>query len=490
MKSGHITKLAFVTVLFWHCLISARAESRPVLSSNVNQDAYVTVLADADQALQAGKRTEAAHKYAAAARLLPVHSDTALKAAGLLAAVNEYLDAAEMAALGKEATKIAEERKAATQLLEQLKPHFQIDVDLQFFRALREVPTGGLAAAGATMEKISRLVNDPLEGRLTLAFMDIELGKTKEGIGILKEWLATNPRTPDMILHIRLASFYEPDLVSRAIEDNSVNALLTAAFDSRAINRVTKAIDKRILAEEPPCRTVNPRDGATMLLIPGGEFKMGDPSTPDNLRHVVNLSSYWIYEKPVTVAQYRKFCDATERSMPPEPHMSDHDFNPKWKKTNHPIVDVSWDDAVAYCKWAGGRLPTEAEWEKAARGVEALKYPWGNAYNPALLQCSKVDGDSGGTAPVGSFPDGASPFGTLDMEGNVQQWCSDFYAFSYWRHAPVNDPQGPQQGKERVAKGGSWYDDDFDDFYSYRRSKYEPGVHFATIGIRCALGIH
>ena len=169
MKSGHITKLAFVTVLFWHCLISARAESRPVLSSNVNQDAYVTALADTDQSLQAGKGTEAAHKYAPAARLLPVHSDTALKAAGLLAAANEYLDAAEMAALGKDATKIAEERKAATQLLEQLKPHFQIDVDLQFFRALREVPTGGLAAAGATMEKISRFVNDPLEGRLTHA---------------------------------------------------------------------------------------------------------------------------------------------------------------------------------------------------------------------------------------------------------------------------------------------------------------------------------
>jgi sulfatase modifying factor 1 len=204
----------------------------------------------------------------------------------------------------------------------------------------------------------------------------------------------------------------------------------------------------------------NPVDGAAMVFVSQGEFPMGDDDDDikiDNPSHTVRLSDYWIYKNLVTVAQYKKFCSATGHTMPPEPVYNGNHFNPLWSKEDHPIVNVTWDDAMAYAKWAKADLPTEAQWEKAARGTDGLAYPWGDNWDSSKCQCSSSSpGDSGGTAPVGTYPSGASPYGCLDMAGNVYQWCKDWYVQDYWESNRGTDPRGPESGTERVARGGSW----------------------------------
>src|SRR5262249_43446944 len=154
---------------------------------------------------------------------------------------------------------------------------------------------------------------------------------------------------------------------------------------------------------------------------------MGDDDVRNNPRHTVTLSGYYIYKNLVTVAQYEKFCKATGRQMPYAP-----DFDPKWRQKDHPILYMSWDDAKDYCDWAGEGLPTDAQWEKAARGTDGRKYPWGDTFDSSKVWCSKrVEGDSGGTTAVGHY--GISPYGCTDMGGNVWQWSQDRYDNDFWR---------------------------------------------------------
>jgi formylglycine-generating enzyme required for sulfatase activity len=236
----------------------------------------------------------------------------------------------------------------------------------------------------------------------------------------------------------------------------------------------------------------NPKDGAVMLLVPAGDFLMGskddDKLARDNEKpqHKVNLDSYYIYKTEVTVAQFRKFCHATGRkSMPPKP---------KWGWIdNHPIVNVSWNNAKAYADWAGVVLPTEAQWEKAARGTDGRIYPWGNEWDEtkcANWANSGKDNTKWGTHPVGSFPTGVSPYGVIDMSGNVWEWCADWYGDDYYKNAPAKNPTGLITGNWRVLRGGSW---DYGNYVRGCRGAYRDGYYTDFdnyyIGFRCAVSV-
>jgi formylglycine-generating enzyme required for sulfatase activity len=207
-----------------------------------------------------------------------------------------------------------------------------------------------------------------------------------------------------------------------------------------------------------------------MVWIPAGEFLMGDDDTDiirnNNPRRSVELSAYWIYKTPVTVGQYKGFCKLAGRGMPHAPG-----FNPNWSKEDHPIVNVSWDDAMAYAQWAHADLPTEVQWEKAARGTDGRKYPWGNAFDRSKLWCSRVEGDAHGTHRVGEL--GISPYGCWDMAGNVWEWCKDRY----------DDSTTPW----RVLRGGSWYNYSPDNFRTALRYENNQSTRDAAYGFRCAM---
>ena len=193
--------------------------------------------------------------------------------------------------------------------------------------------------------------------------------------------------------------------------------------------------------------------------IPAGAFQMGcvpadtECSGNEKPRHAVTIDTpFLMMIRPATVAQYRRFAQATGRASALAPAFAQGD--------DHPVVGVVWDDAVAYCSWAGGRLPTEAEWEYAARGgKDGLKYPWGDSISHDNANFKGTGGRDQWkyTSPVGSFE--ANGFGLFDMAGNVWEWCADPYGETYYATSPSVDPQGPPSGSSRVLRGGSW---DFD----------------------------
>jgi sulfatase modifying factor 1 len=235
---------------------------------------------------------------------------------------------------------------------------------------------------------------------------------------------------------------------------------------------------------------VNPKDGLTYVWIPAGSFQMGavpgdgDAYPDEKPRHPVKISKgFWLCRTEVTVGAYEKFCAATGRAMPEPP-----DFNPNWRYKDHPIVKVNWDDAVAYCQWAGGRLPTEAEWEYAARAGTETVYWWGNSYREEMANCNEKAGEVPGggylgkTTPVGHYP--ANAWGLYDMLGNVWEWCADWFNGSYYASSPATDPKGPANGTSRVRRGGSWYHIPEHLRVSYRAAE-SPSSRDDVTGFRC-----
>lgn len=187
-----------------------------------------------------------------------------------------------------------------------------------------------------------------------------------------------------------------------------------------------------------------------MVVVPAGPFTMGSDGwwPKSQPAHKVDLNAFYIDKYEVTNQKYRAFVDATKRT-PPE-NWTDGKIPPG--KSHHPVVFVSWYDADAYCKWAGKRLPTEAEWEKAARGTDGRTFPWGNKF--AKEKGNTPQYGHGDTMPVGSFDSGKSPYGAYDMAGNAFEWVEDWF-----KPYPGNKHPDDNYGeKYKVVRGGSWYD--------------------------------
>ena len=189
------------------------------------------------------------------------------------------------------------------------------------------------------------------------------------------------------------------------------------------------------------------KDGAKMVLVPAGSFDMGSGESSDEQPvHTVYVDAFYMDEYEVTNAQYWKFMSATGHREPR--YWDDSDYN----QPNQPVVGVDWNDAVAHARWAGKRLPTEAEWEYAARGgLSGRKYPWGD---PISTSQANYGSNVGKPVPVGSYS--ANGYGLYDMAGNVYEWCSDWYDEDYYSSSPSRNPQGPSSGSYRVLRGGSW----------------------------------
>lgn len=226
-------------------------------------------------------------------------------------------------------------------------------------------------------------------------------------------------------------------------------------------------------------------EGREMVQIPEGPFTMGsNEGDPDEApEHQVYLKGFYLDQKEVTQEEYIRFAKMTKRAMP-RIEVFDDDQS-KILKPELAAMSVSWDEAAAYCKWAGKRLPTEAEWEKAGRGESKKKYPWGNEF---VTNAANVDGSEDGykyLAPPGSFDAGRSPYGLYDMTGNVAEWVEDSYSEHYYQKSPFRDPKGPENADLKVVRGGSWRETE----HNARLSKRFAAKHWrtdVTIGIRCA----
>ena len=200
-------------------------------------------------------------------------------------------------------------------------------------------------------------------------------------------------------------------------------------------------------------------DGMEMVLVPAGEFPMGSEDGSENERpvHEVYLDAFYIDKYEVSNGQYEMCVKAGKCDAPSVTSSSTRDNyygNPSY--ADYPVIFVTWYNAQDYCAWAGGRLPTEAEWEKAARGTDDRTYPWGNG-DPNCSLANSYNDDTGSycvgdTSEVGSYPTGASPYGALDMTGNVAEWVSDWYSPDYYSNSPVSNPLGPASGDRNVSQ--------------------------------------
>jgi formylglycine-generating enzyme required for sulfatase activity len=240
-----------------------------------------------------------------------------------------------------------------------------------------------------------------------------------------------------------------------------------------------------------------------MVYVLEGEFLMGskdddpDAKADEKPQHKVYLDAFWVYQTEVTNAMYAQ-CVADGACKPPQNMGSEtrHSYYDDDQYADYPVTFVDWNKANAYCVWAGGRLPSEAEWEKAARGTDGRTYPWGEKEPDCNLANYKGKNNEkdycvGNTQAVGSYPQGASVYGALDMAGNVAEWPADRYSSTYYNVSPSENPPGPDSGGHRVVRGGAWSQQVqvWRHFYPLRsasRLEISPVIRFSFgIGFRC-----
>jgi formylglycine-generating enzyme required for sulfatase activity len=238
----------------------------------------------------------------------------------------------------------------------------------------------------------------------------------------------------------------------------------------------------------PPTDTPEPTDlpiPTDMVIIPAGSFQMGSGNGDAGPAHTVSLSAFIMDQFEVTNADYRA-CEAAGSCSAPGRRGSDtrggYYTDPNFD--NYPMLNVTWDQATAFCAFENKRLPTEAEWEYAATGGDGRAYPWGNEFDRNLVPVN-----AGDTAEVGSFPGGASPFGVMDMAGNALEWVSDWYDAGYYAVAPPENPTGPASGSRKVLRGGSFGNPDGTVYLTTRRFNRAPNGADVDIGFRCVAGV-
>jgi formylglycine-generating enzyme required for sulfatase activity len=273
--------------------------------------------------------------------------------------------------------------------------------------------------------------------------------------------------------------------------------------------------------EQPANTPVRSRQEQEMALLPGGTFRMGSASSAyaaEKPAHDVTIAPFWLDKHEVTNAQFSQFVSETHYTTAAEARGWAPVFDRRtgsWQAVEgacwrhplgpgstvydaEPVVQVSWDDAQAFAAWAGKRLPTEAEWEFAARGgLRDARYPWGNdltldrRYQHNFWQGSFPTSDTGADgfrslAPVGSYA--PNRYGLFDMAGNAWEWCGDWFAEDYYGKSPVDGPRGPSRGKQRVQRGGSWLcvDDATAGFLVYSRMAADPDTMYEHVSFRCA----
>lgn len=234
---------------------------------------------------------------------------------------------------------------------------------------------------------------------------------------------------------------------------------------------------------------VRERDPVSMVKIPEGRFIRGSGMeagrADERPRRTIYLEAFLLDKYEVTNAQYLKFIVATGHKEPFNVYGTGSLFDMK-DIGNFPVVQVTWHDAADYCQWVGKRLPTEAEWEKAARGTDGRPYPWGDgAPSPSHVNFNRDWVELGTLLPVGSLPDGASPYGAHDMSGNAREWVQDWYAKDYYQAAPDRNPKGPETGLLKVIRGGSWHSFE-SDIRAAARGKGGFALKTHGTGFRCA----